>query len=185
MNAGDANKPRIMMMAARSARKFVRVIWRGRLHLRRGRAGRRYVIEDGRVYQVFRETFLAAATSDPVVLVVGFRLRWLGTKRLLHWLFQRVCILTTPFWSGLSGFRTKLWMVAPATCQYLGIYEWDGADRAQDYVQALVRVLRPLSVENTVWYTLHPGERLDPYLAARDAKLLLKPEGGSHAHAIA
>jgi hypothetical protein len=45
-------------------------------------------------------------------------------------------------------------MVDPVTRNYLGIYEWDGRASAQKYVDALVRVLKPLSVPGSVWYEL-------------------------------
>jgi hypothetical protein len=106
-------------------------------------------------FSVFRETDRVHAGHEaPAVLVVGFRLRVLRSNRPAHWLFQRCCILTTPFWSGFPGFRIKLWMVDPVTKSYLGIYDWDGRDRAQTYVDALVRVLEPLSVPGSVWYEL-------------------------------
>ena len=114
-----------------------------------------YSIDQRGTYQVFRETVSDDGTAaKSVVLVVGFRLRVLRSISFLHWLFQRACILTTPFWSGFRGFRVKLWMVDPQTKNYLGIYDWAGAENAQTYIDALVQVLQPLSTPGSVWYDL-------------------------------
>ena len=97
------------------------------------------------------------------MLVVGFQLKVIGAHPVPHWIFQRCCLLTTPFWSGLPGFSVKLWMVDPETKRYLGIYDWRGTAHAQQYVDALVRVLHPLSTPDSVWYRLLPDQALEPY----------------------
>jgi hypothetical protein len=147
--------PHIASLALRSARRFVALARTHSLCLRRARRGALYHLGSRGDFAVFRETVRLSPTHDrPVVLVVGFRLRWIDSFATAHWLFQRCCILTTPFWSGFTGFRVKLWMVDPVTRNYLGIYEWDGRASAQKYVDALVRVLKPLSVPGSVWYEL-------------------------------
>jgi hypothetical protein len=129
----------------------------GSLRLRRARRGTAYDLGSRGTFVVFRETVSSGSTTSepPVVLVVGFRLRVIGSSPAAHRLFQRCCILTTPFWSGFAGFRVKLWMVDPETKNYLGIYEWYGREQAHAYVDALVRVLRPLCVPGSVWYEIH------------------------------
>ena len=160
----------IITLAARSTVGFIRLALTGRLHLQYHRLGTLYDIGDRGQFRIFRETTSSQTyPNTDVVLVVGFRLRVLGNSRLLHWLFQRVCLLTTPFWSGLRGFRVKLWMVDPATHNYLGIYDWAGQTAAQRYVDALLRVLRPLSVTGTVWSELRPRQSFENFLAIRQA----------------
>ncbi len=158
----------IPTLALASVRAFPQLTLNGRLHRSRAHLGATYQIEDAGTFAVFRET--DSATEDagrPCVLVVGFRLKAIRSFRLLHWLFQRVCLLTTPFWSGLPGFKVKLWMVDPTSKNYLGIYDWRGEADARRYVDALVRVLAPLSNRGSVWYRLYPDEELDTYLAPR------------------
>lgn len=173
MDIGDAvtmTTPRwsIAKLATLSAVQFCRLVASHALHLRRDRLGERYTIDQGGTYAIFRETVSEAEADAPsVVLVIGFRLRALRSYPLPHWLFQRLCILTTPLWSGFSGFRVKLWMVDPVSKNYLGIYDWAGAENAQVYVQALIRVLCPLSTCGSVWYRLYPGQELDAYLRTR------------------
>lgn len=158
--------PGIARLAGTSCRHFLRLAAGGALHRISGRLGRAYWVDDGGTYQIFRETISdAAPPADPTVLVVGFRLKVIRSLALPHWLFQRGCLLTTPFWSGFPGFAVKLWMVDPETKNYLGIYDWRGEANAQRYVDALVCVLKPLSIEGSVWYRLLPGQPLEDYLA--------------------
>jgi hypothetical protein len=160
--------PALPIAGLRSIRSFLGLIVDRSLHQRRDRIGALYDIEDAGTYSIFRETVSDIPANDSSVLVVGFRMRGIRSLAGLHWLFQRCCLLTTPFWSGFPGFRVKLWLVEPDTKHYLGIYDWNGAGNAQRYVDALVRVLRPLSTADSVWYRLLPGEKLEDYLRARE-----------------
>ena len=45
--------------------------------------------------------------------------------------------------TGFPGFWSKLWISDPATGTYRGLYAWDGAERAVDYADHLVRLLTP------------------------------------------
>lgn len=151
-------------LAAISLIRFPQIAF-NRLFLRRGRLGRQYDIEQAGCFQIFRET-VSRLESDatPVVLVVGFRLKLIDSNPLLHWLFQRLCILTTPFWSGFDGFKVKLWMVDQQTKNYLGIYQWLGEDNAITYVNFLTPVLKFFSAKNSVWHRMHLNKKLDEYL---------------------
>jgi hypothetical protein len=163
-----ATWPDIVRLAAWSAGRFIPLAVSRSLRLRRNRLDRAYHIDQGGTYAVFRETVSDVyPPSRPVVLVVGFRLRLIRDWALPHWLFQRACILTTPFWSGFRGFRIKLWMVDPITKNYLGIYDWEKMDQARTYLAALTRVLRPLSTPWSVFATVYPDQSLEPFLQAR------------------
>ena len=90
----------------------------GRLASPRPYLGRRLCFADGTTSFVFRETAIRDCDpQDPAVLVVQFRLRAFGHRRLLHALFQRECILT-PLFAGFPGFQTKLWLSDTATGTY-------------------------------------------------------------------
>ncbi len=99
---------------------------------------------------------------------VGFRLKAIGSAHIPHWLFQRLCILTTPFWSGFDGFGTKLWMVDPDTKSYAGIYQWGTADGARAYLSVLLPVLRAVSIHDSVFSQLHPHTELTSFLGERE-----------------
>lgn len=155
-------------LAATSARSFPGLAARHQLHRDHQITGASFEIDDAGIYEVFRDTRSEVDWPEPpVVLVVGFRLKVIRSNPLAHWLFQRACLLTTPFWSGLPGFKVKLWMVDPQTKNYLGIYDWRGEQEAQTYVNALVRVLGSLSTTGSVWYRLLPDERLESFLEGR------------------
>lgn len=169
--AGDAGLATVVRAALGSGWHYCELAAAGALHLRRERLGRRYRIDQGGSYAVFRETVSTDATvGEPVVLIVGFRLRFIGSSAPMHWLFQRLCILTTPFWSGFHGFRVKLWMVEPQRKNYLGIYAWNGHENAARYARLLVRVLQPLSTPGSVWYEIRDWETLPRYLAAHSVE---------------
>jgi hypothetical protein len=91
---------------------------------------------DGSHGRVFRETVAAnAPTDDPVVLVVGFRLRWVRGRG--HALFRAESLLNTPLFAGFPGFVTKLWVADDESGLYRGVYQWNGAAPAHAYVRAL------------------------------------------------
>lgn len=148
--------------------RFVtRMAWR--LELRRQRIGALYDVPPAGQYAIFRETVSNIHTvhEKPVVLVFGFRLKLIGSNPFFHWLFQRVCILTTPFWSGFTGFRIKLWMADPQTKNYLGIYEWLGEKNAAVYINFLTPILKFFSTRESVWHELYPGAQFEAFLAER------------------
>jgi hypothetical protein len=169
---GGAPPVRAGQLVLRSLARFGQLAAARRLRLRPGRLGVRYRLFDGRVYSVFRETtrLRSHGLTNTSVIEVCFRLRGVGSWRFAHWLFQRACILTTPFWSGFDGFATKLWMVEPRTGAYAGIYEWGEPDTARAYLVVLLPVLRAVSVRGSVSCELHVGARLDEFLAGREAE---------------
>lgn len=159
---GDA-----LRLAAASLRGYTRLLRRSQLRLQQTGLGLRYRLFDGRCYQVFRDTIAPSDDQPPTVIEVTFELKLIGSARAPHWLFQRLCILTTPFWSGFDGFAVKLWMVHPETCRYAGIYQWGGAAAAQRYLDFLLPVLRVVSVPGSVSYRLHPHTALADFLRER------------------
>lgn len=135
------------------------------LNLRQDRINNLYQIEQAGPYAIFRETVNSGKVNErPVVVAIFFQLKLIGSNSFFHWLFQRCCILTTPFWSGFQGFRIKLWMVNPENKNYLGIYEWSDEQKARIYVHFLIPILRFFAVKNSVWYKLYPDKKIDDYL---------------------
>lgn len=151
---------------ARSAVATGRLLATGRLASPRAYVGRRLGFADGTTSFVFRETAIRGGDPrDPAVLVVQFRLRVVGRSRLLHALFRRECILHTPLFAGFPGFRSKLWIADTDTGVYRGLYEWDGAGRAVDYADQLVRLLALFSTRGSVRYHVVPGLRREEFLS--------------------
>ena len=119
-------------------------------------------MSDGRTYVPFRHTRRSEARwshdHPPAVIQPRFHLEVLPPRwRRLHALFRVICIVTTPFFVGLPGFRSKLWMVDPVTGDFAGLYEWDDAATARAYAEGLSRVLRVLSAPGSVSYELVEG----------------------------
>lgn len=157
---------RLIKLTCISCFRFVtRMAWH--LQLRRDRIGTMYTIPPAGQYAIFRETVSTrqSVQEPPVVLVFGFRLKLIGSNLFFHWLFQRVCILTTPFWIGFTGFRVKLWMVDPQTKNYLGIYEWLGEQNANVYISFLTPILQFFSTRSSIWHQLHTATEFEAYLA--------------------
>lgn len=116
---------------------------------------------DGTAGRVYRETVVEQPPVDPCVLVVSFRLR--GVRGRGHVLFRIESILNTPLFVGFPGFVSKLWLSHDDNGAYRGLYEWDGADRAEKYARSLWRVLELVS--ESIDYMVVPDMRRDDVLA--------------------
>jgi hypothetical protein len=129
--------------------------------------GRAVKMKDGRTFVTFRQTIVGndAGTGHPAVLIVRFRFRIPGSRyNWFHYIFRPLCIVTTPFFVGVKGFRIKLWMEDPATHDYQGMYEWASADEAVRYTTGLEKILRLLSVKGSVTHEVVPATSLRTYL---------------------
>lgn len=162
-SAAEVSGPRLVLSSLAS---FPELAAHHELRLATGRLGSSYRLCDGHSYRVFRETVRPLPDQRRAVIEVGFRLKLIGSAPAPHWLFQRLCILTTPFWSGFDGFGTKLWMVEPHTRSYAGVYEWGGDTTAQRYLDVLLPVLRIVSVADSVFCELHSDTELGGFCAS-------------------
>jgi hypothetical protein len=162
----------VLASVARSVVVTFGFLVRGQLRSPRHRVGHILTFPYGTRSVVFRETRNRQGRRwPPAVLIVEFRLRFLGpSRRFLHALFRVGCVINTPLFAGFPGFRTKLWMADVGTGGYRGLYEWDGTYLAEAYASALARILRPLSVTGSVRYRVIPDRRLDEYLEALESE---------------
>jgi hypothetical protein len=120
---------------------------------------------DGSRGRVYRETVLPRASlEEPAALVVEFRLRGVH-GRLAHALFRIESLCNTPMFVGFPGFVSKLWVAADEHDVYRGVYQWDGAGLAEDYVGALWWVLAPVSVRGSIHHVVVPGVDRDDLVA--------------------
>jgi hypothetical protein len=152
----------------------------GRTHCIRHHVGESLLMSDGRTYTPFRHTVKEpgrATDGEPAVLQPRFHLRFMGPqRRRLHAMFRVVCIVTTPFFVGLAGFRSKLWMVDPVTGDFAGLYQWDDAEGARAYAEGLSKVLRALSTPGSVSYELRPATTVEEYLEQANQTKTPRPE---------
>ena len=134
------------------------------VHLPRGTVGRRLGFADGSSSVVYRETVVdRSEPTDPCVLVVSFRLRWV--RGWGHRIFRWESLLNTPLFVGFPGFVSKLWLAHDENAVYRGLYEWDGPDRAEAYVRALWWALIVVSEKDSIRHQVVPGMRRDTVLA--------------------
>lgn len=118
---------------------------------------------DGTRARVYRETLVEREPAEPVYLAVTFRLR--AVRGRGHAAFRVESVLNTPLFVGFPGFVSKLWLTADELDRYRGLYEWDGAGRADRYARTLWRVLELVSVPGSIDYRVVPGLRRDDAIA--------------------
>ena len=148
----------------RSVARTLSLLARRRVHLPGRNVGRRLPFTDGTAAVVFRETVVdRGPTRRPTVLLVRFRL--LRVRGRGHALFRAESILNTPLFVGFPGYVSKLWLANDENGIYRGIYEWDGAVRAENYARTLWRVLALVCVPGSIRYQVLPGIRRDEFLA--------------------
>ncbi|WP_406411435.1 hypothetical protein [Streptomyces sp. NBC_01614] len=137
---------------------------RHQVHLSKERLEMRLRFTDDTSARVYRETRLGSGLAKgPCTLVVTFRLRLV--RGPAHALFRRESVLNTPLFVGFPGFTSKLWLAHDELGRYRGVYEWDGAERAEHYARSLWRVLALVSVPDSIRYAVLPGLRRDDVIA--------------------
>jgi hypothetical protein len=135
-----------------------------RIHLPRTHAGKQLRFADGSHATVYRETVVdRSETDDPAVLVVAFTLRGVHGRAQHRW-FRIESILNTPLFVGFPGYVSKLWLTHDQNGFYRGIYQWDGAERAETYARSLWRVLELVSVPGSIHYRVLPGMRREEFV---------------------
>jgi hypothetical protein len=129
-----------------------------------GHVGMRLRFADGSTGRVYLESVADhGPVREPCVLVVEFRLR--GVRGWGHAAFRWESLLNTPLFAGFPGFVSKLWLAHDEQGRYRGLYQWDGARRADHYARALWRVLALVSVPGSIHYIVLPGLDRDDVLA--------------------
>jgi hypothetical protein len=128
-----------------------RRVWQPTEHV-----GRTIRFADGTRSRVYRETRVdRPAPSDPSVLVVAFRLRWI--RGLGHTAFEHESVLHTPFFVAFPGLVSKLWLAHDDRSVYRGLYEWDGPHLADTYARSLWRVLALVSEPGSIDFRVLAG----------------------------
>ncbi|MFP3712608.1 hypothetical protein [Puerhibacterium sp. TATVAM-FAB25] len=159
-----APRPDAWRAVARCVGASARMLARRQVHQPRRNVGRVVRFGDGTEARVYRETVAATPASDPCFLAVAFRLRWVRGRRG-HALFRAESLLNTPLFVGFPGFVSKLWLAHDDHGVYRGLYEWDGAERAEHYARSLWRVLELVCEPGSIDYRVVPGVRRDEALA--------------------
>jgi hypothetical protein len=126
--------------------------------------GKEIITEDGRRFRIFRHlSRRGRANATPSVLVVRFRF-----TRFSHRVNRALSFIPVPLIGGFPGFRHKLWMVADATGEWQGIYEWESDEAARLYRQSFVlRLMNRRADPGSITSTLHSQVQLADYLEVR------------------
>jgi hypothetical protein len=137
---------------------------RGRLWQPTEHLGRSLSFADATSARVYRETRVdREPPSDPCVLLIGFRLRWVRGRG--HAAFERESLAHTVLFAGFPGLVSKLWLGHDEHDLYRGLYEWDGPQLADTYARSLWHVLALVSTAGSIDFRVLDGLRRDELLA--------------------
>lgn len=107
----------------------------GRLHFPKGRVGQTLTMEDGQDFLIFREAVVEPGRKQPQEPGAVFRVRF-HVANMTPEQNKRFSLIPIPFFTGLPGFRRKLWMLNEKTGDFQGIYRWDTVRDAQNYANS-------------------------------------------------
>lgn len=96
----------------------------------RAAIGRHFVMEDGRVFRVFRRVEPRTPRAVPAGAAFVVRFRPAGMDVAANIRFSRLPMVLM---LGFPGFRSKYWTVDDDTGLCQGIYEWDSLADAERY----------------------------------------------------
>ncbi len=128
----------------------------GRLKFPRDRVGEVFRAEDGREFTIFRQAIVRPEDGQPerpgALFCVRFRVANMTPAQ--NRLFS---LFPIPFFIGLPGFRTKLWMVDEATGDCQGVYEWSTVQDAENYAHSFaMKFMMMRSVPGSVAWKVMP-----------------------------
>jgi len=138
---------------------FLKAHWyllTGRLHFPRERIGETFTLDDEQVFTIFRQVIVdlpKIQQGKPVaVFRVSFRVANMSPEQN-----KRFSILPIPFFIGLPGFRSKLWMYNHATGESQGVYQRDTVEDAQNYVHSFaMKFMTRRAVPGSISHEVRP-----------------------------
>ena len=120
-------------------------------------------LEDGRRFRIFRQALVDRGAEGPAegVFRVWFHSRTSAGFTMFYSSFM------VPFFLGMPGFRSKLWLVNDATGDFGGIYKWESMEDAGRYASSFAMRLSKLrSVPGS--YSAEFFPRTDPRAVVRN-----------------
>lgn len=129
---------------------------RGRIHFPKHRVGKVIRTENGQEFIIFRQVIVDPSQNQPkkpgAIFRVQFRVAHMSPRQ--NKLFS---LLPIPFFVGLPGFRSKLWMLNESTGECQGIYEWDTVEYSKKYANSFaMRFMTMRSVPGSISYEILP-----------------------------
>lgn len=126
----------------------------GRLHFSRERVGEVLTTEDGGRFVVFRQAVVDPSREQPEMPGAVFRVRFHLTHmspEVNRWF----SLLPIPFFVGLPGFRSKLCSVDERIDDFMGVYEWDTVEDAENYAHSFaMRFMVRRSIPGSLSYEM-------------------------------
>ena len=130
----------------------------GRLHFPRKRIGEVITMEDEQDFVVFRQLIVDPSQDQPEEPGATFRVRF----HVAHMSARQnklFSLLPIPFFAGLPGFRSKLWMLNEASGDFQGIYEWDSVEHAKNYANSFaMKFMTMRSARGSISYEIIPKQ---------------------------
>jgi hypothetical protein len=134
----------------------IRLLLRGRVHFPRKRLGQPLIL-DGEKWIIFRQVVIDPGPGQPAQPGAVFRPRFhlRGMSARANMLFSW---LPVPFFVGLPGLRSKLWLYDPASGDFSGWYEWDSVEDAERYSRSFAAAfMTRRSLPGSVSFQVLPG----------------------------
>lgn len=158
----------VLLIETECVARTISLLIRHRITQPRNNVGKRFVFGAGPPSEVYRETAMRDRRYDDLVLiVVRFRLRWIGVNPFWHALFRFESLFNTLLFAAHRGFETKLWLTDRETGYYRGVYEWRDRDAANEYCETLRVVLRPWAEGQSFGYEVIENLTRSEYLDHR------------------
>lgn len=139
----------------RSLVKFCQLCLSGRVHFPRQRVGEMIEL-DGEKWVIFRQMVIDPRSGQPEHPGAIFRPRFhvAGMSPRLNKIFSW---LPVPFFAGMPGLRSKLWLLNPQNGDFSGYYEWDSVEDADNYGHSLAaKFMTARSVPGSVSFRVMP-----------------------------
>ena len=107
---------------------------------------------DGLKWRIFRQVLVEPdhRKKPGAVFRARFRLARMNPRVNI-----RFSLLPIPFFVGLPGFRSKIWLFCEETGDFQGIYEWDTIEDARNYQNSFAgRFMTKRSVPGSVSFQI-------------------------------
>lgn len=124
----------------------------GRVSFIKEDVGKKILMEDGKVYTVFRRViikrFINKKRKPEGLFIIRFKPAFMTIGENIKYSRKPIIIFL-----GFKGFRTKYWTVDYKTGECQGIYEWDTYEDAVRYSKSIaVKVMTNRSEKGSVSY---------------------------------
>ena len=114
-------------------------------------------MKDGQHFVIFRQVVVKPRGSQKVEPGAAFCVQS-HVARMSPTQNKLFSLLPIPLFIGLPGFRSKLWLLNEANGNFMGMYEWDTLQDAENYAHSFaLKFMTKRSVPGTVSYRITPS----------------------------